>query len=110
MRILKYLKSYFRKNRNAYEIIIGVSLLVYGLYSFLLGFHNFDLAQDIEEIEYLVEIKFGVPFEVVESSKENNYITDLDSVYVDGVFDVLISPFIFIIGGVFLGSGLRGLE
>jgi hypothetical protein len=94
-------------------LLVGVGLLVFGVKLFGTGFHNFDVAQNLEEMENRMNYKllsYGIneTFSVYETFVTGEPIS-LDDTYRLGVFQINGALFICIYGSLMFGIGLSYL-
>lgn len=114
-KLKKDIKEWYSKYEGLTTLIIGIVCLFSGLfYAFILGFHNFDTAQNLEELSHIIEnyqLRNNLTIETLfyESNIEKN-IVNLDNVYSEGILSLFRGSFLMIIGSIFIGYGIKDYE
>jgi len=111
---MKKLKQDFKKNFNLIVLMMGFTILICGFWYTLIGFHNFDTAQNLIfmrntfETEYAKNnIEFNHVFYETTLSRK---IVGLEETYVDGLRILLYGLRLLIIGCIIFGYGIGRLE
>ena len=104
------------KKLNSYTlVIIGFVLTTTSVFSFVLSWHNMDLAQNFEEINTknnLILQKYGLRDEMKysETTLSGEIVDDFQKVYRDGTNQLFTSIFIAMIGVFIFATGLMEYE
>lgn len=107
MKILKWFKKNENESIMKYKelilVLIGGTLALNGLMIIILGFHNFDLAQNWEEVNYLMVIyamdnNLNTTLEIWETTMGGDIITNFDDMYRKGLTTAVKGLFFYGLG------------
>mgnify|MGYP001561036022 CR=1 FL=1 len=104
------------KKLNSYTlVIIGFVLTTTSVFSFVLSWHNMDLAQNFEEINTknnLVLVEYGLKDKIkyYETTLSGDVINDFQEVYADGVKHLFISLGLIMLGVFIFVMGIMDYE
>ena len=94
------------------SLVAGLTLLLIGLILFLLGFHNFDLGQNFQFLESVInkyQLRNNLSEESLfyETTIDSEVIFDFSDVYRQGIKQAGRGFIIALLGAIFIGYGLR---
>ena len=108
-------RMHFKRMRAYLTTSLGFFIVILGVFSFALAFHNMDLAQNFEEINLknnFIFLKYGLENEIhhSETTLSGQIVDDFQEVYRKAVNILYISLFLVIMGVFIFTTGLMQYE
>jgi len=99
MKLIKTINKFSEDYFEYITLLIGISLLCWGIYMFYIGFHNVDLGQNLRYLE----AKHG--FSLIDINSEGNKWTPLE-MYMVGLDQIQYGLFRSILGTFLIGNAI----
>jgi len=106
------MKFDIRKYEGYISLSIGLILILVGMLGFLLGFHNFDISQNLEFIEQSI-YRFQLDNHLTpkplyyETTLRGDKHTDFANLYREGLNQAFEGILLLVVGMFFIGYGMR---